>query len=122
MLAVVEDAFEVVEPPEAIVSVVAFVVTALPVNLVLAQAERAFEKAQQNGRARTDQKKDRRIEQLEAKIADKNDVIAELMEVNVRAKKRAWGTLNGAGVPRDTRDEIVDYITYWKARAEIPAK
>jgi transposase-like protein len=57
------------------------------VNLVLAQAERAFEKAQQNGRARTDQKKDRRIEQLEAKIADKNEVIAELMEANVRAKK-----------------------------------
>lgn len=57
------------------------------VNLVLAQAERAFEKSQQNGRARTDQKKDRRIEQLEAKIADKNEVIAELMEANVRAKK-----------------------------------
>ncbi len=57
------------------------------VNLVLAQAERAFEKSQQNGRARTDKVKDRRIEQLEGKIADKNEVIAELMEANVRAKK-----------------------------------
>lgn len=57
------------------------------VNLVLAQAERAFEKSQQNGRARADKGKDRRIEQLEAKIADKNEVIAELMEANVRAKK-----------------------------------
>jgi transposase len=57
------------------------------INLVLAQAERAFEKSQQNGRARTDKTKDRRIEQLETKIADKNEVIAELMEANVRAKK-----------------------------------
>ena len=57
------------------------------VNRVLSQAERAFEKSQQNGRARTDKTKDRRIEQLEAKITDKNEVIAELMEANVRAKK-----------------------------------
>jgi transposase len=57
------------------------------INLVLAQAERAFEKSQQNGRARTDKTKDRRIEQLEAKITNKNEVIAELMEANVRAKK-----------------------------------
>lgn len=57
------------------------------VNQVLAQAERAFEKSQQNGRDRTDKAKDRRIEQLEAKITDKNEVIAELMEANVRAKK-----------------------------------
>lgn len=57
------------------------------VSQVLAQAERAFEKSQQNGRARTDKVKDHRIEQLEAKIADKNEVIAELMEANVRAKK-----------------------------------
>lgn len=57
------------------------------VNQVLAQAEAAFEKSTRNGRARTDKTKDRRIEQLEAKIADKNEVIAELMEANVRAKK-----------------------------------
>jgi transposase-like protein len=57
------------------------------INLVLAQAERAFEKSQQNGRARTDKTKDKRIEQLETKIAGKNEVIAELMEANVRAKK-----------------------------------
>ena len=57
------------------------------VNLVLAQAERAFEKSQRNGRQRTDKAKDLRIEQLQAKISDKNEVIAELMEANVRAKK-----------------------------------
>ena len=57
------------------------------VNQVLAQAEAAFEKSSRNGRARTDKTKDKRIEQLETKIADKNEVIAELMEANVRAKK-----------------------------------
>jgi transposase-like protein len=57
------------------------------VNQVLAQAEKAFETSQRNGRERADQSKDRRIEQLQAKIADKNEVIAELMEANVRAKK-----------------------------------
>jgi transposase len=57
------------------------------VNQVLSQAERAFESSPRNGRARVDKTKDRRIEQLEAKITDKNEVIAELMEANVRAKK-----------------------------------
>jgi transposase-like protein len=59
------------------------------VNLVLAQAEHAFERSQHNGRARAEQTKDRRIEQLEAKITNKNEVIAELMEENVRSKKVA---------------------------------
>jgi len=57
------------------------------VNQVLAQAERAFQKAQQIGQVREQQAKDRRIEQLEAKITKKNEVIAELMEENVRSKK-----------------------------------
>ncbi len=55
------------------------------INQVLAQAERAFERSA--GQNRTDSTKERRIEQLEAKIVQKNEVIAELMEENVRAKK-----------------------------------
>ena len=55
------------------------------VNQVLAQAERAFERSGGNGRVQ--QTKDRQMEQLRAKLADKNEVIAELMEANVRAKK-----------------------------------
>ena len=55
------------------------------VNQVLAQAEKVFEKSPENGR---DEKlKDRRIEQLQAKLVNKNEVIAELMEANVLAKK-----------------------------------
>ena len=57
------------------------------VNQVLAQAEKAFEKSSQNGRERTERAKDQRIEQLQARITQKNEVIAELMEANVRAKK-----------------------------------
>ena len=55
------------------------------VNQLLAQAARAFDRAPGNGRS--EQAKDRRIEQLEAKLVQKNEVIAELMEDNVRTKK-----------------------------------
>ena len=55
------------------------------VKQVLEQAERAFDKAPA-GRRLT-QVKDQRIEHLEAKLVQKNEVIAELMEENVRAKK-----------------------------------
>ena len=57
------------------------------VNQVLTQAERAFERSAGNGRV--EQAKDRRIEQLQAKLVQKNEVIAELMEDNVRQKKVA---------------------------------
>lgn len=53
------------------------------VTLVLAQAEKAFEKSSHNGRERTEKAKDQRIEQLLPKITQKNEVIAELMEANV---------------------------------------
>jgi len=55
------------------------------VKQVLDQAERAFERS--GTRRRDDDVKDRRIEQLQAKLVDKNEVIAELLEENVRAKK-----------------------------------
>lgn len=57
------------------------------VNQLLAQAERAFERSPANGRL--EHAKDRRIEQLETKLVQKNEVIAELMEDNVRSKKAA---------------------------------
>ena len=55
------------------------------VNQVLAQADKAFERSAENGRG--EKAKDQRIEQLEAKLANKNEVIAELLEENVKAKK-----------------------------------
>ena len=53
--------------------------------MVLDQAEAAFER--QPGNRRGDEAKERRIAQLEDKLVQKNEVIAELMEENVRAKK-----------------------------------
>ena len=55
------------------------------VKQVLDQAERAFERS--SGRGKADHAKERRIEQLQAKLVQKNEVISELMEENVRAKK-----------------------------------
>lgn len=55
------------------------------VKQVLDQAEKAFDRSKGNGRG--DQAKDRKIEQLRAKLADKHEVISELMEENVKAKK-----------------------------------
>jgi transposase-like protein len=55
------------------------------VGQVLAQAEVAFER---KGKAdRHERGKDDKITRLEAKLVQKNEVIAELMEENVRAKK-----------------------------------
>jgi transposase-like protein len=55
------------------------------VKLVLDQAAAAFQR--QPGHRRSDEAKERRIAQLEQKLVQKNEVIAELMEENVRAKK-----------------------------------
>jgi transposase-like protein len=59
------------------------------VKQLLDQAERAFERSAGARRQtrRAENAKEQRIEQLQAKLADKNEVIAELMEENVRAKK-----------------------------------
>lgn len=56
------------------------------VKLVLDQAEKAFQ--QGPGRPpRVEQVKDRQIEHLQAKLVQKNEVIAELMEEHVKLKK-----------------------------------
>jgi transposase-like protein len=55
------------------------------VHQVLAQAEVAFQRLAKP--RREEQRKTEKIARLEAKLAQKNEVIAELMEENVRAKK-----------------------------------
>lgn len=63
------------------------------VALALEQLDRVFEKSE-NGKQpspRATQKiadlKDQKIKRLEARLVDRNEVIAELMEENVKAKK-----------------------------------
>jgi len=55
------------------------------INQMLAQAEKAFQRTP--GTGRHERRKDEKITQLEAKLVQKNEVIAELMEENIRAKK-----------------------------------
>ena len=55
------------------------------VKEVLDQAEKAFKPA--TSERRSDQAKDAKITRIEQKLVTKNEVIAELMEVNVLLKK-----------------------------------
>lgn len=55
------------------------------VKQVLDQAERAFQR--QAGARRDEHVKTRQIEQLEAKLVQKNEVISELMQEHVQLKK-----------------------------------
>jgi transposase len=55
------------------------------VNQVLAQAERAFDRP--TGKRRLEEAQERKIEFLEGKLANKNEVIAELMQEHVQLKK-----------------------------------
>jgi transposase-like protein len=55
------------------------------VKQVLDRAEKAFERS--DGPRRKEVGKDAKIAQLEEKLATKNEVISELMEENVKAKK-----------------------------------
>jgi transposase len=56
------------------------------IKQVLDQAEQAFERSAPRAR-RDEDARGRKIAQLESKLVAKNEVIAELMEENVRAKK-----------------------------------
>lgn len=55
------------------------------INQVLAQAERAFDRP--SARQRLEDAKQAKIAQLESKLANKNEVIAELMQEHVQLKK-----------------------------------
>jgi transposase-like protein len=61
------------------------------VALVLEKVEQVFEKKPKAGRPRQEatalERKELQIQRLEEKIVHKNEVIAELMEENVKAKK-----------------------------------
>jgi transposase-like protein len=61
------------------------------VALVLEKVEQVFEKSSKTGKPRHQatalERKEQQIQRLEEKIVHKNEVIAELMEENVKAKK-----------------------------------
>jgi len=55
------------------------------VGQVLAQSEKAFERS--GGTDRAERRRQQEVERLQAKLVQKNEVISELMEENVRSKK-----------------------------------
>lgn len=57
------------------------------VKLVMDQAEKAFERSGDRGGKRADHAQTQQIAKLEAKLAKKNEVVAELMEAHVQLKK-----------------------------------
>ena len=57
------------------------------IKQVLDQAEKAFQRPQGGKQKKREDRKDRKIAQLEEKLASKNEVISELMEENVKSKK-----------------------------------
>jgi transposase-like protein len=61
------------------------------IKQVLDQAEKAFERSRGRQQARGEDLAAQRIAQLETKLVQKNEVIAELLEENVKAKKANGG-------------------------------
>lgn len=60
------------------------------INAALTQLERAFDKPDKKPKRtakKLEQLIDKKLFQLEEKLKDRNEVIAELMEANVKAKK-----------------------------------
>jgi len=54
----------------------------------------------------------------EAKIMLKNEVIAELLEEYTKVKK-SWIYVDSAWTEQVVRDEVLDFIKHWSARAEV---
>jgi len=75
------------------------------VAMALEQVERAFEKtaksqkSSQRAEAKINELKEQRIKKFEENLVQKIEVIAELMEENIKAKKSQWGPLEGTWVP-----------------------
>jgi hypothetical protein len=62
-----------------------------------------------------ERRQEERVGYLSAKLARKDEVIAELMEETLRVKKKSWPDLNGGWVQPDVRDEVIDYVREFPA-------
>jgi len=58
---------------------------------------------------------------LQAKLAGKDEVIAEIMASHVQLKKKSWRGLTGSWAEPDVRDEVIDYVRYWSDKTDIKA-
>ena len=63
-----------------------------------------------------------KISRLEARVARKDQIIAEVTEEYVDAPKKTWGSLNGAWIPHDRRDEVVDFVNTISTKTRLPVQ
>ena len=63
-----------------------------------------------------------KISRLEARVARKDQIIAEVTEEYVTLKKKTWGSLNGAWIPHDRRDEVVDFVNTISTKTRLPVQ
>ena len=63
-------------------------------------------------------KLERKVEALQAKLAHKDSIIAEIAEDYARLKN-TWRGLKDAWIEPDVRDEVVDFVTARKTKTEI---
>jgi putative transposase len=63
---------------------------------------------------------EREVERLEERLANREEVIAELSSEYVALKKVSWGPLAGSWVAPELRDEVVRTLELLARRTEIP--
>lgn len=71
---------------------------------------------------RQESAKDEKIERLEAKSPQKNDVMAKLLEEHIKLKKELGGTPKQRWVPHEIRDKVVDTIRTWPEKTDSVLK
>lgn len=59
-----------------------------------------------------------RIVALEAKLARKDAIIADISEEHLQLKN-AWGGLNGRWVQPDVRDAVINFLERWSEKTEL---
>jgi len=59
---------------------------------------------------------------LEEKLQEKDSIINEIVEDNLRLKKVEWGTLVKMWVEPEIRNSLVNHIKYISKRTKIPVK
>jgi len=61
----------------------------------------------------------RQVKHLEDRLANREEVIAELSSEYVALKKASWGPLTGEWVAPEVRDAVVTYVEYWSGKTGL---
>ncbi|MFQ5380748.1 MAG: IS3 family transposase [Dehalococcoidia bacterium] len=64
----------------------------------------------------------RQVKHLEDRLANREEVIAELSSEYVALKKVSWGRLTGAWVAPEARDAVVAFVEHWTKKTGLPVR